>query len=109
SAKAALESDTKTLAYEAGRRFGIRVNAISAGPYGSRAAKAIGFIQRMIEYTATNSPLQRPIEPQEVANAAAFLVSPLSSAITGVVLYVDCGMHAMGVALDSHALSAKEG
>jgi enoyl-[acyl-carrier protein] reductase I len=104
SAKAALESDTKTLAYEAGRRYGIRVNAISAGPYGSRAAKAIGFIERMIEYTAINSPLQRPIEAQEVANAAAFLVSALASAITGVVLYVDCGMHAMGVALDSTAL-----
>lgn len=104
SAKAALESDTKTLAFEAGRRYGIRVNAISAGPYGSRAAKAIGFIQRMIEYTAINSPLQRAIESQEVANAAAFLVSPLASAITGVVLYVDNGMHAMGVALDSQAL-----
>lgn len=108
SAKAALESDTKTLAFEAGRRYGIRVNAISAGPYGSRAAKAIGFIQRMIEYTAINSPLQRPIEPQEVANSAAFLVSPLSSAITGVVLYVDCGMHAMGVALDSNAFAPTE-
>lgn len=105
SAKAALESDTKTLAYEAGRRYGIRVNAISAGPYGSRAAKAIGFIQRMIEYTAINSPLQRPIEPQEVAHSATFLVSPLASAVTGVVLYVDCGMHAMGVALDSNAFA----
>jgi enoyl-[acyl-carrier protein] reductase I len=105
SAKAALESDTKTLAYEAGRRYGIRVNTISAGPYGSRAARAIGFIQRMIEYTAINSPLQRPIEPQEVANGAAFLVSPLASAVTGVVLYIDCGMHAMGVALDSKAFT----
>ena len=105
SAKAALESDTKTLAYEAGRRYGIRVNTISAGPHGSRAAKAIGFIERMIEYTAVNSPLQRQIEPQEVANSATFLVSPLASAITGVVLYVDCGMHAMGVALDSNAFS----
>ncbi len=108
SAKAALESDTKTLSYEAGRRFGIRVNAVSAGPYGSRAAKAIGFIERMIEYTAINSPLQRAIEPQEVANSAAFLVSPLASAITGVVLYVDCGMHAMGVALDSTAFNPVE-
>jgi enoyl-[acyl-carrier protein] reductase I len=105
SAKAALESDTKTLAYEAGRRYGVRVNSISAGPHGSRAAKAIGFIERMIEYTAINSPLQRPIEPREVANSATFLVSPLASAITGVVLYVDCGMHAMGVALDSNAFT----
>jgi enoyl-[acyl-carrier protein] reductase I len=105
SAKAALESDTKTLAYEAGRKYGIRVNCISAGPHGSRAAKAIGFIEKMIEYTACNSPLQRPIDAREVATAATFLVSPLASAITGVVLYVDCGMHAMGVAVDSPALS----
>ncbi len=101
SAKAALESDTRVLAFEAGRRFNIRVNCISAGPYGSRAAKAIGFIEKMIEYTANNSPLQRPIEPHEVASTAAFLSSPLASAITGVTLYVDCGMHAMGASLDS--------
>lgn len=50
SAKAALESDTRVLAYEAGRKHNIRVNAISAGPLGSRAAKAIGFIEKMIEY-----------------------------------------------------------
>ena len=50
SAKAALESDTRTLAYEAGRRWGARVNAISAGPWASRAASAIGFIEKMIEY-----------------------------------------------------------
>ncbi|MBS0654875.1 MAG: SDR family oxidoreductase, partial [Verrucomicrobia bacterium] len=100
-----LESDTKTLAFEAGRRFGIRVNVISAGPYGSRAAKAIGFIEKMIEYTIQNSPLQRCVEAKEVANTAAFLSSPLASAVTGVVLYVDCGMHAMGVAVDSQALA----
>ena len=46
TAKAALESDTRTLAFEAGRRFGVRVNTISAGPYASRAASAIGFIRR---------------------------------------------------------------
>lgn len=105
SAKAALESDTRMLAFEAGRRFGIRVNSISAGPYASRAAKAIGFIDRMITYTAANAPLQRAIVAEDVGNAAAFLASPLSSAITGVVLYVDSGMHAMGVALDSPALT----
>jgi len=57
SAKAALESDTRVLAYEAGRKFGIRVNTISAGPLGSRAAKAIGFIDDMIQYSSANSPL----------------------------------------------------
>ncbi len=104
SAKAALESDTRVLAYEVGVRYGLRVNSISAGPLGSRAAKAIGFIEKMIEYTACNSPLQRPIEAKEVANAACFLASDLSSAVTGEVFHVDCGMHAMGAALDSAAL-----
>ena len=67
SAKAALESDTRVLAYEAGRKYGIRVNTISAGPLGSRAAKAIGFIGRMINYSAENSPLKdKPLLADEV-------------------------------------------
>ena len=57
SAKAALESDTRVLAFEAGRKWGHRVNVISAGPYASRAASAIGFIDQMIDYTRRNSPL----------------------------------------------------
>ena len=57
SAKAALESDTRTLAYEAGRRHGLRVNTISAGPLASRAASAIGIIDAMVDYCAANSPL----------------------------------------------------
>ena len=97
SAKAALESDTRTLAFEAGRKWGVRVNTISAGAWKSRAAKAIGFIDRMIDYAREGSPLQEPIDAQEVGNSAAFLVSNLASAITGVTLYVDKGMHAMGV------------
>ena len=97
SAKAALESDTRTLAFEAGRKWGIRVNVISAGAWRSRAAKAIGFIDQMIEYTQEGAPLQEPMRSQEVGYSAAFLVSPLASAITGVTLYVDKGMHAMGV------------
>ncbi len=106
SAKAALESDTQVLAYEAGRKFGIRTNAISAGPYASRAAKAIGFIEKMIHYSEKNSPLQRHVEAEEVASAALFLSSPLASGITGTVLYVDCGMHIMGVAEDSASLGS---
>ena len=105
SAKAALESDTRTLAFEAGIRYGLRVNSISAGPYGSRAAKAIGFIEKMIEYSAKNSPLQRPIEAEEVGGVALFLASSLSSAITGEVLHVDCGLHAMGSSVDSPAFA----
>ena len=99
SAKAALEADTRTLAFEAGRRWGVRVNAISAGPWASRAATAIGFIDTMIKYTASNSPLPRPIDAADVGGTAAFLCSPLARAITGSVVYVDNGYHAMGMAV----------
>ena len=100
SAKAALEADTRTLAFEAGRRWGLRVNAISAGPWASRAASAIGFIDMMIKYTATNSPIPRPIDAADVGSTAAFLSSPLGRAITGSVVYVDNGYHAMGMAVN---------
>jgi len=100
SAKAALESDTQTLAWEAGRKWGIRVNTISAGPWRSRAAKAIGFIEVMIEHAEANAPLTQPLTADAVGNTAAFLVSPLASSITGVCLYVDNGMHAMGIGIN---------
>ena len=99
SAKAALEADTRTLAFEAGRRWGVRINTISAGPYASRAASAIGFIDTMIRYSEANSPLARRLEASEVGNTAAFLASPLAAAITGSVVYVDNGYHAMGMAV----------
>lgn len=97
SAKAALEADTRTLSFEAGRRHGVRVNAISAGPWASRAASAVGFIETMIQYAAENSPIPRPIQANDVGNTAAFLCSPLAEAITGSVVYVDSGFHAMGM------------
>jgi enoyl-[acyl-carrier protein] reductase I len=99
SAKAALESDTRVLAFEAGRKYGHRVNCISAGPLASRAASAIGFIGEMIEYTKTNAPLPEAITAREVGATAAFLASPLGAGITGTVVYVDKGYHAMGKAL----------
>jgi enoyl-[acyl-carrier protein] reductase I len=123
SAKAALESDTRVLAWEAGRKWGHRVNCISAGPLASRAASAIGrdatspeknaegapsgtppakgktFIEQMIDYARVNSPLPEVLEAREVGNVAAFLCSPLASGITGSVLYVDKGYHAMGKAV----------
>jgi len=105
SAKAALESDTRVLAFEAGRRYNIRVNTISAGPLRSRAARAIGFIDTIIEYSMANAPLQKDLLADEIGNAAAFLASPLASAITGTVAYVDNGLHAMGVGVDSPAFS----
>ncbi len=100
SAKAALESDTRVLAYEAGRKWGHRVNVISAGPYASRAASAIGFIKDMIDYASRNSPITGEMRAEEVGATAAFLCSPLATGITGTVVYVDRGYHAMGIAVD---------
>jgi enoyl-[acyl-carrier protein] reductase I len=105
SAKAALESDTRVLAFEAGRKWGHRVNVISAGPLASRAASAIGFIERMIEYCRANSPLPEAITAAEVGATAAFLASPLGAGITGGTLYVDKGYNVMGVAVDQPTLS----
>ena len=112
SAKAALESDTRVLAWEAGRKWGHRVNCISAGPFASRAASAIGgaptedggpkakpFVEQMIEYARANSPLPVALEAAEVGTVAAFLASPLASGITGCVIHVDKGYHAMGKAV----------
>jgi enoyl-[acyl-carrier protein] reductase I len=97
SAKAALESDMQTLSYEAGRKWGIRINAISAGPMASRAANAIGGIQDMIEHCRAVSPIPEAITASDVAHTAAFLASPLAAGITGTTLFVDKGYHAMGV------------
>jgi enoyl-[acyl-carrier protein] reductase I len=95
--KAALQMDAKQLAWFVGDR-NIRVNLISAGPYASRAARAINKdFDQLVEHAAAHSPLRRPIRPEEVANAAVFLCSPLASGITGHVLYVDCGYNVMGV------------
>jgi enoyl-[acyl-carrier protein] reductase I len=98
SAKAALEADTRVLAFEVGRKYRHRVNAISAGPWASRAASATGIIEDTIRYTAENSPLQDPLTAEEVGGAAAFLLSPLGAGITGTVVYVDKGYHTMGKA-----------
>jgi enoyl-[acyl-carrier protein] reductase I len=97
SAKAALESDTRTLAFEAGRKFGCRVNTISAGPLASRAASAIGIIEKMVEYVSANAPMTDKLTADEVGRVAAFLCSSLSSGITGNTVYVDKGYHAMGM------------
>ncbi|MBF0199378.1 MAG: enoyl-[acyl-carrier-protein] reductase [Planctomycetes bacterium] len=105
TAKAALESDTRYLAYECGRAYGVRVNTISAGPLGSRAAKAIGFIGRILDYSTRNQPLAKILKTEEVGNAVAFLCSQLSSAITGTVLYVDNGFHAMGVPVSERGVN----
>ena len=107
SAKAALESDTRVLAFEAGRRYGIRVNTVSAGPYASRAASAIGIIDDMVTYCEGNAPLTERLEATEVGAATAFLCSPLASGITGATIYVDKGIHAMGMAVDGGTVPAR--
>ncbi len=94
--KAALQMDAKQLSWFVGDR-NIRVNLISAGPYASRAARAINKdFDKLINHAAEHSPLRRPIEPEEVANATLYLCSPLASAVTGQILYVDCGYNIMG-------------
>lgn len=97
SAKAALEGDTRTLAFEAAYRWGLRVNTISAGPLASRAAKAIGVVHKMIAYYKANSPLREGQTPEDVGHTAAFLCSPLGAGISGMTVYVDKGYHAMGL------------
>jgi len=116
SAKAQLESDTRTLAYEAGRKYGIRVNTISAGPLKSRAAQAIGkepgrktFIEYAIDYSKANAPLAQDLYSDDVGNSALFLLSPMSRSVTGVTLYVDNGLNCMGMALDSAAMDGSRG
>ena len=107
-------SDTRSLAYEAGREWNIRINTISAGPLRSRAARAIGdkgasFIDKMIDYSKANAPLQKDLKAEEVGQTALFLASSLASAITGATIYVDNGLHAMGFALDSKAMNPEAG
>lgn len=104
SAKAALESDIRTLAWEAGRKWKTRVNCISAGPLKSRAAKAIGMIEYMINYSKENAPLADDLYAEDIANTAAFLLSDLAKGITGSTVFVDKGLHIMGISKDSKSL-----
>ncbi len=98
TAKAALQIDAKQLACNLGPK-GIRVNLVSAGPYASRAARAIrpGEMEKSIDYAASRSPIPKAITPQEVANATLFLCSDLASAVTGQILFVDNGYSVMAV------------
>jgi enoyl-[acyl-carrier protein] reductase I len=95
-AKAALESMVRYLAWDLGE-FGIRVNAISAGPVRTLAARGIPGFGTMADEAAKKSPLRREITAQDVAGAAVFLASPLACGVTGEVLFVDAGFHAMGM------------
>lgn len=94
-AKAALEATVKYLANELGRKK-IRVNAISAGPIKTLAARGIGNLGDMLKYHADRAPLGRNVEQSEVGDTAAFLASDMSSGMTGEILYVDCGYNIVG-------------
>jgi enoyl-[acyl-carrier protein] reductase I len=95
-AKAALEASVRYLANDLGPH-GIRVNAISAGPIKTLASSAIGGISNMIKLHAERAPLRKPVDIDEVGDAAVFLFSSLSRGISGEVIYVDGGFHILGV------------
>lgn len=95
-AKAALESSVRYLAYDLGEE-GTRVNAISAGPVRTLSASAVGDFVKILDHVEQTAPLRRNIEAGDVGNVVAFLCSPASRNITGDVLFVDSGSHAMGV------------
>ncbi|MEP6920187.1 MAG: enoyl-ACP reductase [bacterium] len=95
-AKAALEASTRYLANDLGPRD-IRINAISAGPIQTLSARGVADFSSMLKHAAERAPLRRNVEAREVGNVALFLCSPLSSAITGEVVHVDCGYNIMGI------------
>jgi enoyl-[acyl-carrier protein] reductase I len=95
-AKAALEASVRYLAADLGPR-NIRVNAISAGPIQTLAARGVAGLSDMMKHHAERAPLKRNIEPREVGNTALFLCSSLSSGVTGETIYVDCGYNIMGI------------
>jgi enoyl-[acyl-carrier protein] reductase I len=94
-AKAALEATVRYLANDLGPK-GIRVNAISAGPIKTLAARGISQLGEMLKAHAERSPLKRNVDPLEVGGTATFLLSEAGSGITGETIYVDCGYNIMG-------------
>ncbi|HET8637760.1 MAG TPA: SDR family oxidoreductase, partial [Acidobacteriaceae bacterium] len=94
-AKAALEATVRYLAADLGRQ-NIRVNAISAGPIKTLAARGIGGLSEMLKAHADRAPLHRNTEQTEVGNTAAYLASDLASGVTGETIYVDSGYNIMG-------------
>jgi len=95
-AKASLEACVRYLAYDLGPRK-IRVNAISAGPVNTLAARGIAGFTEMLKHYEGHTPLKRNIEPRELGSAGLFLASDMSTATTGQVVYVDCGYEIMGM------------
>ena len=101
-AKASLEANVRFMAYDLGPQ-NIRVNAISAGPIKTLAAAGVGGLRKMLSHVAEVAPLRRNVTTEEVGNAAAFLCSPMASAITGEILYVDNGFNTVGMSFAAGA------
>jgi enoyl-[acyl-carrier protein] reductase I len=95
-AKAALEASVRYLAEDLGR-LNIRVNGLSAGPMKTLAASGIGDFRYILRWNQLNSPLRRNVSPEDVGGAAVYLLSELSSAVTGEIHHVDCGYHVVGM------------
>lgn len=95
-AKAALEASTRYLASDLGPD-GIRVNAISAGPMRTLAGAVIGGARRTFKYNTMSAPLRRSVELEEIGNTGLYLLSDMSSAVTGEIHYVDCGFNVQGM------------
>jgi enoyl-[acyl-carrier protein] reductase I len=95
-AKAALEASTRYLAYDLGPKK-IRVNCISAGPVNTLAARGIGGFTEILKHYGAHSPLKRNVLPDELGATGLFLASDGAAAITGQVVYVDCGYQIMGM------------
>jgi enoyl-[acyl-carrier protein] reductase I len=95
-AKAALEASVRYLAADLGNE-GVRVNAISAGPMRTLAGSVIGSARKTYKYNIATAPLQRPVQLAELGHTALYLLSDLSSAVTGEVHYVDCGFNVVGM------------
>jgi enoyl-[acyl-carrier protein] reductase I len=98
-AKAALESSVRYLAADLGMQ-GIRVNAISPGTMRTRAASGIGDFETLARFAEANAPMQRGVTQEEVGRTALFLLSDLSSGVTGEILYCDAGYNIMGYAMN---------
>jgi len=95
-AKASLEACVRYLAANLGPK-NVRINAISAGPVNTLAARGIKGFTGMLHHHAERAPLRRNVELEEVGNAGLFLASPMSSGITGEVMFVDCGYNIIGL------------
>ena len=106
-AKSALETSVKYLAADLGK-YNIRVNAISAGPIKTLAASGISDFRYILKWNEYNSPMRRGTSIDEVGRNSVYLLSDMSSGVTGEVIHVDCGYHVVGMkAVDAPDISVE--